>query len=175
MIGQLITRPARNLACRTSLTIQATMLTGRSNTAITIFIVPAATGNPTPTYVASVLPAGISFNTSTRVISRNANKFRFRHNYNHRDKLAGFGYLDSGLRHWLNMATSYSLLLIDLTVSLFSGNSWLGELSSDSRPGFRCQFNRGLNPIFRINRFGLLQEQSRSSTYRFNSSHPIRR
>ena len=39
------------------------------NTAISSITVPAATGNPTPTYVASVLPAGISFNTSTRVIS----------------------------------------------------------------------------------------------------------
>ena len=39
------------------------------DTAISSITVPAATGNPTPTYVASVLPAGISFNTSTRVIS----------------------------------------------------------------------------------------------------------
>ena len=41
-----------------------------SGTAITSITVPAATGTPTPTYaVQGTLPAGISFNTTTRVIS----------------------------------------------------------------------------------------------------------
>ena len=40
------------------------------NTAITSITVPAATGTPTPTYAAvGTLPAGIQFNTTTRVIS----------------------------------------------------------------------------------------------------------
>ena len=40
------------------------------NTAITSITVPEATGTPTPTYAAvGALPAGIAFNTSTRVIS----------------------------------------------------------------------------------------------------------
>ena len=43
--------------------------TWAAGTAITI-TVPVATGTPTPTYAAvGTLPAGISFNTSTRVIS----------------------------------------------------------------------------------------------------------
>ena len=38
--------------------------------AITSITVPAATGNPTPTYAAvGSLPAGIAFNTTTRVLS----------------------------------------------------------------------------------------------------------
>ena len=40
-----------------------------TNTAITNITVPAATGNPTPTYSASGLPAGVSFDISTRVLS----------------------------------------------------------------------------------------------------------
>ena len=44
--------------------------TWTQNDAITSITVPAATGNPTPTYAAvGSLPAGISFNTTTRVIS----------------------------------------------------------------------------------------------------------
>ena len=39
------------------------------NSAITDITVPAATGNPTPTYAASGLPAGVTFNTGTRIIS----------------------------------------------------------------------------------------------------------
>ena len=40
------------------------------NTAIASITVPAASGNPTPTYaVVGSLPSGLSFNTSTRVIS----------------------------------------------------------------------------------------------------------
>ena len=39
------------------------------NTAIASITVPAATGTPTPTYVATGVPAGINFNTTTRVIS----------------------------------------------------------------------------------------------------------
>ena len=40
------------------------------NTAITSLAVPAASGNPTPTYAAvGAIPAGIAFNTTTRVIS----------------------------------------------------------------------------------------------------------
>ena len=40
------------------------------NDAITPLTVPAATGNPTPTYAAvGTLPAGITFNTTTRVLS----------------------------------------------------------------------------------------------------------
>ena len=44
--------------------------TWTQNQAITPITVPAATGNPTPTYSAiGALPAGISFNTGTRVLS----------------------------------------------------------------------------------------------------------
>ena len=39
------------------------------NSAISSITVPVATGTPTPTYSASGLPAGVSFNTSTRLIS----------------------------------------------------------------------------------------------------------
>ena len=39
------------------------------NTAISNITVPAATGTPTPTYAASDLPAGVSFNTVTRLLS----------------------------------------------------------------------------------------------------------
>ena len=40
------------------------------NVAITDVTVPAATGNPPPTYAAvGTLPAGIAFNTTTRVLS----------------------------------------------------------------------------------------------------------
>ena len=39
------------------------------NTAIASITVPAATGGPTPTYVATGRPAGINFNTTTRVLS----------------------------------------------------------------------------------------------------------
>ena len=69
MIGRSDTQRARNLLCRNFADDTGDDVDWTRDTAISSITVPAATGNPTPTYVASVLPAGISFNTSTRVIS----------------------------------------------------------------------------------------------------------
>ena len=43
--------------------------TWTQNTAIASITIPAATGTPTPTYAATGVPAGVSFNATTRVIS----------------------------------------------------------------------------------------------------------
>ena len=44
-------------------------ISGTVGTAITPVTVPAADGDPAPTYAASGLPAGLAFNTTTRVLS----------------------------------------------------------------------------------------------------------
>ena len=65
------------------------------NTAITDITVPTASGTPTPTYaVEGSLPAGIAFDTSTRVISRHTNGDRQRHNHHSRHELGGRCRLD---------------------------------------------------------------------------------
>ena len=54
--------------------------TWTAGTAITSITVPAASGNPTPTYaVEGSLPAGLAFSTSTRVISGNTYGCRYWH------------------------------------------------------------------------------------------------
>ena len=65
------------------------------NTAITAITVPTASGTPTPTYaVEGSLPAGIAFDTSTRVISRHTNGDRQRHDHHSRHELGGRCRLD---------------------------------------------------------------------------------
>ena len=60
--------------------------------AITDITVPAASGNPAPTYaVEGSLPAGIAFDTGTRVLSGTPTSNRLWHDHDPRDQLRGYG------------------------------------------------------------------------------------
>ena len=68
------------------------------NQPITSLTVPAANGNPTPTYAAvGTLPAGIAFNTTTRVVVRCADSGWIGDHHHPSHQLGGDGRLDRRL------------------------------------------------------------------------------
>ena len=74
-------------------------ISGTAGTAIAAVTVPAATGTPTPTYsVDGALPSGLSFNTSTRVISGTPTAPGSGPDQNRRDEQRGGGLLGGRLR-----------------------------------------------------------------------------